>query len=217
MVYQYKVTLKGLKGFYRIYNVNSENSLYSFHKQMRSDMEFAQDQLILFKAYDENGGVAARYGLFDLGSGTVDEMTFSQTLKKGITKFTYFYDVTNKKSVEIEFIGEAAGVSNVASPVIVESKGPNPIEFENGYVAFEDLPDDQRHLPSESDKAKKSSNKLEELLGALTAEDDAAGASDEESAAEDEEDLEEEDAETEEADDDEDGMEIFDGSEELTL
>ena len=29
-------------------------------------------------------------------------------------------------------------------PLLVESKGPNPIEFENGYVAFEDLPEDKR-------------------------------------------------------------------------
>ena len=35
--------------------------------------------------------------------------------------------------------------------MLTESKGPNPIEFENGYVAFEDLPDKQRHLPGEED------------------------------------------------------------------
>ena len=26
----------------------------------------------------------------------------------------------------------------------MEKKGPNPIEFENGYVAFEDLPEDKK-------------------------------------------------------------------------
>ena len=36
-------------------------------------------------------------------------------------------------------------------PVLAETKGPNPIEFENGYVAFEDLPDRQRHLPGEAE------------------------------------------------------------------
>ena len=35
------------------------------------------------------------------------------------------------------------------SPLLSEVKGPNPIEFENGYVAFEDLPERQRHLPGE--------------------------------------------------------------------
>lgn len=210
MIYQYKVTLKGLKGFYRIYNINSENTLYTFHKQMRSDMEFPQDQLILFKAYAEDGSVAARYGLFDLGSGTVDETTIAQTLAEGITSFTYFYDVTNKKSVEITFLGEVTDLKEpVTSPTLAESKGPNPVEFENGYIAFEDLPDEQRHLPSDSDKKKEPASGLESLLNAL--DDDK-----EDSAAEElpEEDVDEEE---EEVSDDEDGMEIFDGSEELTL
>ena len=33
----------------------------------------------------------------------------------------------------------------------MESKGPNPIEFENGYVAFEDLPEDKRKPVSDDD------------------------------------------------------------------
>ena len=36
-------------------------------------------------------------------------------------------------------------------PFLADSKGPNPIEFENGYVAFEDLPERQRYLPGEED------------------------------------------------------------------
>ena len=35
--------------------------------------------------------------------------------------------------------------------MLVESKGPNPIEFENGYVAFEDLPDDKKNKISDAD------------------------------------------------------------------
>ena len=40
---------------------------------------------------------------------------------------------------------------NVLYPLLVESKGPNPIEFENGYVAFEDLPDDKKKDPDDED------------------------------------------------------------------
>ena len=211
MVYSYRVTLTGIKGFYRVYHLNGENTLYSFHKQMRSDMEFPQDQLILFKAFDATGNVVARYGLFDLGNGAVDDVTVEQVVKKGITSFTYFYDVTNKKSVNVTFEGIEENIPAVASPVLFESKGPNPIDFENGYVAFEDLPDDQRHLPSESDKNRKKS--LDALLSALK-EDDDEGSADEDVPEEDDGD------EDEDVDDfraDEDAIEIFDGSEDLTL
>ena len=130
MVYQYRVTLTGIKGFFRLYCMRPETTLYTFHKQMRADMEFAQDQLILFKALDAAGNVVARYGQFDLGSGTVDTVTVAQTVKLGVVSFVYFYDVTNRKSVNITFEGEVEGVAGI-SPYILETKGPNPIDFEN--------------------------------------------------------------------------------------
>ena len=36
-------------------------------------------------------------------------------------------------------------------PLLVETKGPNPVDFENGYVAYEDLPDDKKKPMSVSD------------------------------------------------------------------
>lgn len=189
--YAFKVTLAGLKGFERVYHIGGKMTLYAFHKQMRADLEFPQDQMILFKAFDADGKVAARYGLIDLGQGTVDAVSIDTVLAAGIVRFTYFYDVTNKKSVEIAFEGEAVpGPDENGSPVVVFSKGPNPIAFENGYVAYEDLPDEQKHIHRTSSP----------LLG-----DDE----DEDFDDEDEDDGEEPE------DDDEDGKEIYDGSDAL--
>ena len=56
-------------------------------------MEFPQDQLIMFKAMDAEGGVVARYGLFDLGSGTVDKITVKDTVDSGVASFIYFYEL----------------------------------------------------------------------------------------------------------------------------
>ncbi|MBO6249529.1 MAG: hypothetical protein J6N54_12015 [Bacteroidales bacterium] len=190
MVYQFRVTLAGIKGFYRVYKMDGSATLYEFHKQMRADMEFHQDQLILFKALDKDGGVVARYGLFDLGAGTVDNISVEQTIKNGVNSFLYFYDVPNKKSVIVTFEGEEEGQG--PAPVLVDVKGPNPIEFENGYVAFEDLPDSQRHLPGQ---------KPDWLSEMSPSGDDSKEDGD--------------DDDEEEDDDDEDGKEVFDGTEEL--
>lgn len=114
-------------------------------------MDFPQDQLVLFKAFDKDGAVSSRYGIFDLGSGTIDAVTAEQCHKKGEDKFVYFYDTTNVKSVIVTFEGEADPRPGVLYPILVEQKGPNPIEFENGYVAFEDLPDDKKKNPDDED------------------------------------------------------------------
>lgn len=145
MFYKYRVTLEGIKGFYRLYVVSGSNTLYLFHKQLRSDLEFPQDQPILFKALDKENNVVARYALIDVGFKAVDEVSIGDTIKAGVTSFVYFYDVQSKKSVNICF--EGVTEEKVARPTVKESKGPLPIEFENGYVAFEDLPEDKKKLP----------------------------------------------------------------------
>ena len=181
MNYRYRVTLAGIKGFYRVYLVNGDNSLYTFHKQLRSDLEFPMDQPILFKAMDAEGAVAARYALMDIGYGAVDNVTIADTVKAGVTSFVYFYDITPKKSVIITPEGETT--EKVAAPRLVESKGPVPLEFENGYVAFEDLPEERRRLPGESRRS---------------AGDDEDDDDDEDFDDEDDEDEEDEDKEDEE-------------------
>ena len=148
MNYRYRVTLAGIKGFFRVYLVNGENSLYTFHKQLRADLEFPMDQPILFKALDADGGVVARYALMDIGFGAVDHVSIAATVKAGVASFVYFYDIASKKSVTITLEGESS--ESTVSPRLLESKGPIPLEFENGYVAFEDLPEERRRLPGEA-------------------------------------------------------------------
>ena len=115
-------------------------------------MDFPQDQVVLFKAFDANGDVAARYSVFqDFGLGTIDHVTAGQCHKRGEDKFIYFYDTTNVKSVIVTFDGTGEERPHAIYPLLVETKGPNPIEFENGYVAFEDLPDVKKKDPDDDD------------------------------------------------------------------
>ena len=183
MTYRYRVTLEGIKGFFRVYLINGSNSLYTLHKQLRADLEFPQDQQILFKAFDEAGQVAGRFALMPLpGNKAVDEVSIADTVKAGIVRFVYFYDVVSKKSVTITFEGEDFS-KDVQLPVCVETKGPLPIEFEHGYVAFEDLPDNRRRLPGEKPSG---------ILGMLGLDEDD----------DDDEDLDDEDSDDEDSDDD---------------
>ncbi|MGN0202635.1 MAG: hypothetical protein ACI399_07025 [Candidatus Cryptobacteroides sp.] len=195
MLYRYKVTLAGIKGFFRVYEMGGETSLYDFHKQMRADMDFPQDQLIMFKGLDSSGGVVGRYGLFDLGSGTVDNVSVGATVGAGIVSFQYFYDVPNRKSVIVTLDSVEEELPG-GSPVLVDVKGPNPVEFENGYVAYEDLPDSQRHLPGQKPDWS--------MMG--LSEDSVSDL-----------DLDGDDGEDEEDDDDEDGKIVFDGTEDLDI
>ena len=122
MVLKYRVSLPGLKGFARVYEVKPTTSLYSLHKQMRADMDFPQDQVVLFKAFDAAGNVAARYSVFqDFGLGTIDSVTVAECHKRGEDKFIYFYDTTNVKSVIVTFDGEGVEKPLAIYPLLVET------------------------------------------------------------------------------------------------
>lgn len=214
MILRYRVSLPGIKGFARVYEVKSTTTLYEFHKMMRDDMDFPNDQLIQLKGLDEAGALVARYGMFDLGAGTADEVTLAETVDKGIVSFVYFYNVTERKSVILTLESETEEVPGVKYPALVETKGPNPEAFENGYVAYEDLPDEQRHLPGESSGWSKDSqdagaesdsaaDEFSDILG-----DDAGGDEDDDDSEEDDEPR---------SLTDEDGDIIYDGSEDLIL
>lgn len=154
MTYKFRISLPGIKGFARIYEVNGNNSLYHFHKQMLYDMDFPQDQVVLFKAFDAKDNVVARFATIDLGFGSIEHILAGQAVASGIVRFEYFYDTTNKKSVIIT-LEEENPKGTQTKPTLIESKGPNPEEFLNGYVAFEDLPPEkQRRLenPDEDDE-----------------------------------------------------------------
>ena len=115
-------------------------------------MDFPQGQDVLRKSFNSRGAVEGRYSVVqDFGLGTIDAVTAEQCHKRGEDKFIYFYDTTNVKSVIVTFDGEAEPRRGVLYPLLVESKGPNPIDFENGYVAFEDLPDDKKKDPDDDD------------------------------------------------------------------
>ena len=142
--YRFRVTLPNIKGFFRVYEMKPETSLYAFHRQMGTDMSFPQDQLVLFKAVDPLGTALARYRTFDMGNGTIDAVTVAKAVAAGHTSFVYFYDTTNKKSVLVNFEDVFETETPATGIRLIDVKGPDPIEFENGYVAFEDLPQDKQ-------------------------------------------------------------------------
>lgn len=143
---KYKVSLPGIKGFARFYLLKPTTSLYSFHKLMRADMDFPQDQTVVFKAIDALGEAMARFSdIKNLGKGTIDRVSAALCRKEGWDHFVYFYDTINRKSVLVDFVEETVGEEGVYPMQLeAEAKGPNPIEFERGYVAMEDMPDDKR-------------------------------------------------------------------------
>ena len=139
--------------------VNSETDFVAKNASFQEFVKNLLKTIIAEKPADLDALMAATY--VD-GSATVEaklkEMIFVIGEKLSIRRFviaegltsTYIHG-TGTIGVIVTFDGEGVERYNAIYPLLVETKGPNPIEFENGYVAFEDLPDDKKKDPDDED------------------------------------------------------------------
>ena len=151
MVLTYSVSLPGIKGFSRVFRIKDSASLYALDRFLRGELDFPRDAVLLFKGLDAAGGVVGRWSTFDLGAGTIDEVSLARAVKAGAVQFVYFYDATNKKSVTLTLDASEADIPGFIGPEMLLRKGPVPAEFENGFVSYEDLPADKAKLPSDDE------------------------------------------------------------------
>ena len=76
MVYQFRATIPESKIFFRVYEIKGEMSLFKFNNFLVDDLGFSPDQMVMFEGWDAEGALCGEYGLFDLGDGAMDTVTF---------------------------------------------------------------------------------------------------------------------------------------------
>jgi len=133
MVYSIKVTLPESKVFYRVYAVKGEMTLYALHTFICENLNFDTNQMVFFNGYDESGARKGSYGLFDMGGGSMDQVTLTQLIAKGETNIRYFFDMRRKRYFIITVEGVLSD-TRLTVPVLLEGKGDDPEQFAEKYV-----------------------------------------------------------------------------------
>ena len=136
MVYKLKATIPISKVFMREYEVYPEMNLFSFNRFILNDLSFGLDQMVIFRAFDANGKMTSQYGMFDLGSGTIDNVTFADLIEKGEIHIEYCYDFRNNRIIYIDFEGEDEVNRKLSYPCVVAEKGHNPGQFSDKYEDY---------------------------------------------------------------------------------
>ena len=93
--------------------------------------------MVLFEGYDEKGVLCSEYGLFDMGDGAMDTVTFDKVVQRGETELHYLFDLRNDRYIRLVFEGEVDFLPMRAYPALVEEKGQNPDQF---HARFEEEP-----------------------------------------------------------------------------
>lgn len=133
MIYRLKVTLPQSKVFYRTYAIRPEMTLFKFHSFISNDLVFDPDQMVFFDGRDANDCRKGRYCLFDMGDGSMDQVTFKQLVARGEVAFRYYFDLQLKRYLLITFEGEENDNPKLEIPCLLEGKGVNPDQFSGKY------------------------------------------------------------------------------------
>lgn len=156
-IIKYRVTFPGNKVFFREYEFSDEMTLFALNKFLVNDLDFAPDQMIAFKGFDEKGKMKGMYGLFDLGSGTIDGVTLSKTLSKGETTIQYVFDLSKNKFLTLTYEGEVEQIPHIHYPRLTAEKGRAPGQFSSKLdnldtlTDFEDLGTETEEDPEDND------------------------------------------------------------------
>jgi len=154
MVYKFRITVPSSKRFFRECEIKGESSLYKVMEFIQGQMGFVPDMMVLFQGVDENGKVAREYGLFDMGDGSIDNVTLDDSMKKGDVALRFVFNLSMGLYMDLTFLGEVPCDIREKYPRMTAEKGHAPQQFSAVYVEddFEDRPHGIPH-PVESDVA----------------------------------------------------------------
>ena len=137
MVYTFRATIPESKVFYRVYEIKGDMTLFRFNSFITDNLGFSPDQMVMFEGYDEKGTLCGEYGLFDMGDGAMDTVTFDKIIERGETELHFVFDLRNDRYIRLVFEGETGYLPMRAYPALVEEKGQNPDQFR---ARFEEEP-----------------------------------------------------------------------------
>ena len=89
--------------------------------------------MVLFEGYDEKGALCSEYGLFDMGDGAMDTVSFNDVIQRGETELHYLFDLRNNRFIKLVFEGEVSFSPMRSYPYLSEEKGQNPDQFRARY------------------------------------------------------------------------------------
>ena len=129
MIFRFKATFDTLKGFMRTYELRGTNSLYDFHEHIVNDLNFAPDQVVMFKVLDAKGKIQKQYGLFDLGDGAMDEINIEKLMAQKNIALIYVFNIRDNRALRLTLLDIDEELPRKVYPRTSDEKGTPPGQF----------------------------------------------------------------------------------------
>jgi len=129
MIHRYKATIPQSKNFVRVYEVKATTTLYALHLFLQNDLSFSPDQQVFFHSVDSEGKRIHEYGLFDTGSGSMDQVRLTSLHQNGVTTIHYVFDIFKGRYLALEFDGTEEELPRKTYPRTIMERGGDPDQF----------------------------------------------------------------------------------------
>ncbi|MDR2361815.1 MAG: hypothetical protein LBD91_03720 [Prevotellaceae bacterium] len=129
MIYRFKITFDASKTFFRIYELRGENTLYDLHEHIVNDLNHAPDQVVFFHVKDKTGKEIKKYGLFDFGHGSMDEITIDALIARREKTLFYLFDTHSNRALRLTFVETDEELPRKSYPRTADEKDDAPPQF----------------------------------------------------------------------------------------
>ena len=144
MIYRLKTTIATSKTFLRIYEVKASQTLYDLHEHIQNDLGYAPDQMIEFRTLNKKGKQQHVYGLFDMGDGSIDNISLQALRQRDELRLLYVFDMRNDRAFRLDFMEEDEASPRKVYPLTIQEKGVAPDQFNARVIIdIEDEEDDE--------------------------------------------------------------------------
>ncbi|MCL1973749.1 MAG: hypothetical protein FWG54_02900 [Bacteroidetes bacterium] len=137
MIYRYKATLPNRKTFVRVYEIKASTTLYALHLFLQNDLSFAPDQQVFFRSVDDGGKPLNEYGLFDMGNGSMDQVSLEALHQEGVRVFHYVFDIYNGRYLMLQWEGMPEEVPRKTYPRTVLEQGGDLDQFREEHPSLD--------------------------------------------------------------------------------
>ncbi|MDR3366689.1 MAG: hypothetical protein LBO71_06960 [Prevotellaceae bacterium] len=140
MIARFKLSFPEKPEFKREYDVDTEQTLYDFHRFIQNDLDYDESQPVLFFTANERWEPAREFSLLGANdTELMDEVSIGDLVRASNHRLLYMFDVINRRSFRVELREMLEPAPRVRYPHTASESGEPPAQIGKSNSAFSSI------------------------------------------------------------------------------
>jgi hypothetical protein len=140
MIARFKLSFPEKPEFKREYDVDTEQTLYDFHRFVQSDLDYDESQPVQFFTANEWWDPERKFSLLGVdGDELMDEVSIGSLVRAHHHRLLYTFDVINHRSFTVELQEMLEPTARTRYPRVASENGEPPMQIGKSNSAFSSI------------------------------------------------------------------------------